>query len=432
MKRFADRIISTKAFLVFSLFFYRILLDLSYVYIVSPKYSYSGFILNVNNVKLLESYALLFVSSLFLKHRIKKPSDFFILFLYSMLVVPLLSTYSLLNKSREYLYMVLFSFLVIMVISKITQIKLPIIRNGNKFVVGISLFTGILLFSWIIFRGGLHYLNFNLLRVYDFRRTVSELIFPGKIAYLMTWFGKVMNPLFIAIALMKKNKTMFLFTIGIQILFFGITAHKAILFYPILIVFASILGEKKYFGQMIPIGLAGVIIFSTLHYYITDSLIMPSLFIRRVLYVTALNHYRYYDTFKQLGFLYLSNRAWFPQIIRYPYDLPVPQMISMIYNGHPNTWVNTGFLATGYINFGLSGMIVYSAIVGVIFRFIDYIAKYSLPMWLCIAIMVVPINSLLSGDLFTCLLTHGILIAMIMLWLMSSGSDGYKYLTTIN
>lgn len=122
----------------------------------------------------------------------------------------------------------------------------------------------------------------------------------------------------------------------------------------------------------------------------------------------------------------MSNKGWFPKIIEYPFDLPIPQVISLIYNGNPDTWVNTGFLATGYINFGLPGMIVYSFIVGLIFRFIDYIAKHYLPMWLCIAVMITPMFNLNSSDLPTALLTHGILIQMLMLWLMSS-KDSIKF-----
>jgi len=422
MRKFFIRTLSSRLFLIIVLFLYRVSIDLSYIYVISPKYGYSGFDLDINQLKVFESYVLLFIFSLLLKHKINKPSEFFILFLFSMLGVPILSIYSMQNKSKEFLYMILLSFIVIIVSSKIKQIKFPVIRNGYKFAIAISLLTGVFLFSWIIIRGGLSYLNFNLLKVYDFRRKVAELVFPGILSYIMSWFGKVMNPLLIAFSLWKKNKKMVILTIGVQVLFFAITAHKSMLFYPVLIIFSSIFGRKKYLGQMIPLGLAGVTIISSIYYYITDNLILLSLFIRRVLFVTALNHYRYYDAFKELGFLYFSNRAWFPKIIEYPFELPVPQVISLIYNGHPNTWVNTGFLASGYINGGLTCMLIYSFIVGLVFRFIDYIAKNYLPSWLCIAIMIVPIFGLVNADLPTALFNHGILLAMIMLWLISNAN----------
>ena len=164
-KKLMFRLLSSKLFLMCALFLYRALIDLSYIYVISPMYAYSGFYLEINQFKFLESYVLLFIFSLLLRHKINKPSEFFTLFLFSILVVPILSIYSLQDKSREFLYMVLLSFIIIIITSKITQIKLPIIRNGDKFAVTISLLTGILLFSWIIIRGGLSYLKLNLLKV---------------------------------------------------------------------------------------------------------------------------------------------------------------------------------------------------------------------------------------------------------------------------
>jgi hypothetical protein len=410
----------SKIIFVLLLFLYRISLDLCYIYIISPNYSYAGLFIDMNYYKIIESFIILFVCGLTIKHKIEKPSDFFILFIFSMLVIPLLSIYSLQDKSREFLYMVIISIYVIKIVSKVPQIKLPLLKHGDKIALIISIVTGIVLFGWIIVNGGFSYLNFNLANVYDFRGTVSEMIFPGKLSYAKTSFGKILNPVLIAYYLWKRNKKMIITTIAVQVLFFGITAHKAMLFYPLLIVFAFLFGEKKYFGQMIPFGLFGVTFLSSIYYSITNNIILASLFVRRVLFVTVDNHYRYYDTFKKLGFLYFSNRSWFPKIIEYPLNYPVPQVISKIYYGHINTWVNTGFLATGYINFGFVGMLVYAIIVGLIFRYIDYLAKNCLPLWFCIAIMIVPIFSLLSADLPTALLTHGILLAMLMLWLISS------------
>jgi len=299
----------------------------------------------------------------------------------------------------------------------------PILRNGRKAAILVSVTTGAFLFSWIISHGGLSYLNFNLLKVYDFRRIVAEMVFSGKMSYLVGWFGKVINPLVIAFSLWKKDIFMSVITIGAQVLFFAVTAHKSMLFYPILIVFVYIFGRKKYFGQMVPLGLAGVTAVSSIIYLITNNIIFISLFVRRTLFVVADLHYKYFDTFHELGYIYFSDRTWFPKIIEYPFDLPIPQVISYIYQGHTETWANTGFLATGYVNFGFAGMLIYSFIVGVILRFTDYIAKWYLPSWLCIAIMITPIFALTNADLPTALVTHGILPAMIMLWLISGGSE---------
>jgi len=422
MRKLMNMLISSKFFFIAIMLIYKVLIDLSYVYIISPNYAYAGLYLKISSLKLMESYLLLFIFLLILKHRINKPSEFFILFLFSLLAVPILSIYSLQDKSRDFLCMVMLSFLTIIIVSKFPQIKIPILNNGRKAAIFISVITGIFVFSWIISHGGLSYLNFNLLKVYDFRSIVAEMVFPGRMSYLVSWFGKVINPLMISFSLWKKNKVMVFITIGMQVLFYAITAHKSMLFYPFLVIFVYIFGRKKYFGQMVPLGLAGVTAVSSFIYIIANSIIPISYFVRRTLFVVADLHYKYFDTFKELGYIYLSDRAWFPKIIEYPFDIPIPQVISYIYQGHTETWANTGFLATGYMNFGFAGMLIYSFIVGIIFRFIDYIAKWYLPGWLCIAIMITPIFSLTNADLATALITHGILLALLMLWLISSGS----------
>jgi len=339
-----------------------------------------------------------------------------------MLVIPLLSIYSLQDKSREFLYMVLISIFIIGVVSRLSRIKIPIpkLKYGDKIAIAICIFTGIFLFGWIIMNDGLDYLNFNINKVYNYRRIIAEKIFSGKLSYIMPWFGKVMNPLLIAYFLWKKNNKMVIITNIVQVLYYGFTAHRSMLFYPILILFVYLFRKSKYLGELIPFCLVGVVVLSSIYYIISNNLILASLFVRRTLFLTALNHFRYYDTFKEIGFLYFSYKSWFPKIIEYPFDYPVPQVISQIYYGHTNTWVNTGFLANGYINLGFWGMIVYSIIVGIIFKYIDHLADECLPKWVCLAIMIVPMFNLINSDLLTSLLTHGILLAMIMLWLISS------------
>lgn len=419
MKTRINKITSNKVTLMFLFVLYRLILDIAFRYVVSERFGYMGFILDVNVLKIIESYVILIVFSLFLDDRIEKPSSFFVIFLYSMIIVPLTSVYALQNQPREFIYYVLISFIFIIIFKNTKIVKMAFIKNGKQVVLFSTFIVGSALFIWIIFKGGLRYLNFDLFKVYDFRRTVAELVFPGNMAYLMTWFGKVMNPFFIAYNLWNKNKKGVVFSIGVQVLFFGITAHKAMLFYPVVILFIYFASKSASFAKFIPLGLASLNALALASYYFLNNGILITLFTRRVLLVNAKYHYSYFNFFNENGFVYYSNRSWFPEIIKYPYSEP----IQLIITGGSGEWANAGFLANGYAHFGLLGMIVYSIIVGILFRYIDYLASYYLPKWLCIAIMVTPILSLTSADLPTALLNHGILIAFIILWLMSSEKE---------
>jgi hypothetical protein len=419
MVRMSINDVSSKLVFVICILAFRLSLDLSYIYIISQHYGYLGYVYTPESFKIIESYLLLLVFAFIFSTKMKQPSHFFIVFLFTFIATPMLSLYSLRNESRMYLYMVLLSLLVTLITTKLPRLKVNTIAFGRTLVIGTLILVTLALFVWIFCRGGFSYFNLNLRLVYDLRREVGSVVFPGFFGYLMTWFGKVFNPLLMAFFLWKRKYYIFFAFLLLQVVFFGVTAHKAMLFYPIIIIFVYIFADKKYFLKMIPLGLFLVVITTSLYYFLTGGLLPTSLFIRRLLYVTVSNHYTYYYFFKKFGHLYMAGSRFMP-FLEYPFDMPVQNIISMYLYGHSNTWINTGYLATSYMHFGFIGMLIYSFIVGLIFRLVDSLATLSLPLWLCVAVMVVPIFSLLSADLATAMFTHGILLGLGMLWLMSS------------
>ena len=67
---------------------------------------------------------------------------------------------------------------------------------------------------------------------------------------------------------------------------------------------------------------------------------------------------------------------------------------------------------------GIPGIIFLSLIFVVILRLFDSLNYNSKYIWICVAIIIIPIRSLIiSADLSTAILTHGILISLILLTL---------------
>jgi hypothetical protein len=116
----------------------------------------------------------------------------------------------------------------------------------------------------------------------------------------------------------------------------------------------------------------------------------------------------------------MSNSV-FSFFIDYPYNSQPPFVIGA-YLGFPEQAANTGFLATSFMHFGYVGMILFSVIVGAILRTIDSLALTSnLPIWFVLSLVVVPFFALQnSADLGTALLTHGLVLSLVILWLFSS------------
>jgi hypothetical protein len=90
------------------------------------------------------------------------------------------------------------------------------------------------------------------------------------------------------------------------------------------------------------------------------------------------------------------------------------------YLGHPDLGANTGFIASGYAHFGIIGVAIYTVIATIILNFINAISK-KINLYFLLAIILIPMQTLfISSDMFTVLLTHGLLIAILVLWLYNN------------
>ncbi|HBI72830.1 MAG TPA: hypothetical protein DDY59_06555 [Lachnospiraceae bacterium] len=408
--------------LILFLILFKIALDISYVYIISPSYSYAGFSLNIDYIRLIESYLFVVLLSLTVNSKIDRPSNFLIWMLLVGSIIPTLSFYALHSGNRLYTYMIIISYLLIYIISKLPLMKISILKQGYK--IGFS-FIFILLIAvsvWLISRGGLQQLSFGFTDIYKHRENMDAIINVGIWSYINIWVFKVINPALIGWSLWKKKYLYLCVFVLLQIIFFGISAHKSVLFIALLILILYFVLNMKNMINWASLGLVIMIAISSMVYKLCDNIWLASLFIRRVFFVPAQLNYAYYELFHNIGHVYLSNSI-FAHFIKYPFQYPTPLMVGNYLLGITDTWANNGFLGTSYMHFGFWGMIVFSFIVGVLVWLVDILIYNRLPLWLGLSIIVMPFFSLFtSSDLFTSLLTHGIIICLLILWLLGNKS----------
>lgn len=412
---------------VFLILILHIMLDFNYIYFIFPKYSYTGFTLEINEWKLFESFLFTIIISLILPYKNKKPTDFLVVLLFLIAILPLLSIYPLMNNPREYFYMIILSFLVILYCRNMPLFKIKWVRINNKVIIFSIIILVIILFQWIIFRGGLKYFNLDISKVYNIRRKIGALISISIFSYLIIWFSKVFNITLIAWCLYKRKIIFAIFFIFLQVLFFGIVAHKAVIFYPLIILLLYFFKKKKYLNHYLLLSVLIIFIISDLFYVMADNMWPISIFIRRVFFVPAKICNIYYKIFSDIGFVYFSNSI-FSSFIKYPFEFLPVHLASVYTYGEPKTWMNCGFLGASYMQCGFLGMILYSFIIAILFKLVDKLSV-KFPNWFAISIVVIPFYSLfLSADLFTALLTHGLGISLILLWLLGGKiKNGEKY-----
>lgn len=399
----------------FILILYKILLELSYIYYVNPVYEYMGFIYDLNWLKLIESYIFLIFIVINLPLNETKPSIIAVNVLNTIMIVPILSIYALKNESRVYLYAIVISFLItILIIKLFPKLSVRLKFSANKILYFLLIINTVVVYSTLLYYNGipsLELLDFN--KVYKVRGTINYGFHIMK--YLVVWQANIINPFLIILSFKNKKKITFIFMCLLQLLLYLLTSHKAFLFYPLVIAFMMFFIKN---GKLIIFSIYGIItiiVGSMVLYYTKLSIMIPALFINRTLFLPAQISFQYYDYFSNNDFVLLSHSI-FNKFFSIPiYNIHPIKLIGTVY--YRGNWANTGYLGDAYMNFGISGMIIFSFILGLILKIIDSISNSHDKKLISSAFMAILSISLTNSALLTNLLNGGILFYMLILYL---------------
>ena len=409
------KLLEKRSVFIFSAILFKVILEYTYINFVNLIFAYAGFNLDVSFVKYLEGWFIYLLFLLYTPHLLRQTSDFIINTLFFSFLSPLLVFYSLSNAVREHLYIVLLGVLIIYLLRKGKKFKLPLVNQGHIYAYLITILGIVIVTSWLIFSGGLNFFNLDLTRVYEFRRDVGLVVNIGITGYLNTWAFKVFGPFLLIIFLHRKKYVFASLVFLLHILWFGISSHKSVLFFPFVILFVYVWFRNNKGLSIIPISYILVIFFSYLFFLFFEDILYGSLFIRRTFFTSSFLTFTYYEFFSSEGFIYWSDSIT-SRFIHYQYDLNPARLIGD-YLG-TDDHANNSFLSTGYMHAGIPGVIFFSLIFVIILKIIDSLNYNSKYIWISVAIIIVPIRAaIISTDLSTAILTHGILISIILLTL---------------
>ncbi|WP_326907833.1 hypothetical protein [Sedimentibacter sp. MB31-C6] len=403
-------------YLFLGLLIYKFILDFVYVNFINKVYVYSNFTIDFNNLKYMYSFILFFLIYIMLPKNNKKVSSIIILLHFMLMILPMFTIYAMKNESTIFLNMVCFCFAIeCFFVRKLPLIKVYKTKQSKYIFYAIVAVLSVYVYSSMIVANGIPSLDaLNLTNVYNIRKNVN---YPFLMNYLVTWQAKVINPMMIAVSYKYNNRKTLILFIGLQFILYLITAHKSYLFIPIAIIIIMYLFNKKNIMSIISFaGVTGCLV-SYLLYELTSSLTIASLFIRRLMFVPAQLKYFYFDFISKNEYLLFSSGI-IGKIIntKYPYNMRFVNLISYVYYNDPITAANTGYLGTGYANLGFSGIIIYTALITVILIIIDSIGK-KLDNSMVVGILLFSMLSLNDSDLLTTLLTGGLLLLIVLLYL---------------
>lgn len=345
-------------------------------------------------------------------------SDCMILLFILMFVVPTFTFYGAgLVKELFYNFIV---FIVIFIISFyiLRSIKINLnVNDKRKYIIFVTiscLNIFLLMYIFVIYGHGEFYNFFSQgLNVYDKRLWFSMIssAFPQVINYLLANL-KIVEIIIIIYLLQKKSKWLMLAMFCILYMHFSLAAEKTVLFSGLIVIAVYLLRKHiNLFNVVILMCIFGIIgILDTgLWYYGIIKVPWISSLWRRALFEPVYLTQCYYDYFSNLGihpldFMeFIKNRG------------AVAQHISNTYLFSPNGSANNGMLGGAVAEFGYLGIFITPFILAIVVKLFDAVTVGKNPyifMPLLIYIIFAFVNSMVT----TVLLTHGVIMALLMLW----------------
>jgi len=399
---------------------FRGMLDFLYVNYVTHFYAGDFPLGNTSIFRLLESYVIALILCIWIAnslYRRWRPSGIVIILYFVIVMLPLSSQYGLADAPPPLMYAATGSIALLTTITELhPKLKLPKPSRELVYMATIGLFgISVYVYGWLVFTGGLRRLNWNLLRVYEVRAEYVQSLGPF-MGYFVPWQAYVINIYVLLHALRRRMYWLLSLVAVAQLFLFGMTGHKSFLLAPVLAIGVHLLWQKRNFFSWIVMGAFLLTLVSYGCFLVTGVEFVPSLFVRRLFFVPARLHVLYYDFFSQPKHpFYMLSDSIFRGFLENPYGMPMPHVIALTYWGR-EFWPDVGYLGDAYGNFGLLGMLLFSIILGIVLRIVDSVGSHLPPNFVAAAI-VMPAIALTESALFGSILTHGWILAILMLWL---------------
>jgi hypothetical protein len=396
---------------------FRIIIDIIYINWVSPTYEYMGLLLEPNILKILISYILLIICLWIIPKNEKKISHIILQLHLIIMILPLSSVFGLANQSLIFMLMIFASFfLQILLIRFLPNLRVKKIKNAKMFNFTMFFSLTFITYLYMLKTQNINLTAFDISSIYEIRsnRDIS-LIFN----YLITWQFRIINPLIIVLSYVKRNYSLLIIGIILQILMYLMYPNKEVFLSVILILFCLFIVKRNYrfdttFIYILSIGTAISVIIFEVFKNISFVFILV-----RLLHLPAIIKFWHYEHFLVHDKLYYSEGMIGKVLgLDYPYSLPTGFLIKDGFLGQ----ANTGYLAYAYDNAGFVGMIVISLIFVGILKLLDSLVINENKK-IIFALLVYPMIILNDGDLLTLVLTGGVFLLIVGLFLHKNIAD---------
>jgi hypothetical protein len=283
---------------------------------------------------------------------------------------------------------------------------------------------GLAMWVLVAFRGNLHIVSFS--DIYDIRNATDDVMAGTLLNYPLMLLPGAINPFLMGWSLYRRKPWMFLAGALGQLLVYSIMGTKgsatSILFIPA--IYLLLRGDRNRFAVKLMWSVVALFAGLSLSNMVAGEnagpLLATVLFVvfSRTFGANGLLTAQYYDFFQINPHTYLSHAKFFNWFTSYPYSNPLGIEVGSYYTGDPTFDASAHFWATdGIGGFGLPGIILVSIFCAFIFWMLDSIAQKHNPRLAALVICYAAYN-FANGSLFTTMLSGGLGLLMVILYLM--------------
>ena len=396
---------------------YRISLDLVYVKLISPLFDYAGLILEPSLPALALSYLLVLFFAPFaaeLQNR-ALPSAKMVALLHYLYFIPMTS-YCALAAPKVTLLPITAVYWALLLLweYKLPVLTLKPLRLKHARLVFILL---TVVSSTVVLYVSGKYAGFRLtldfFNVYDIRTEAAGYAMPSALSYLLSWQA-ILLTVELLYWLQEKKYAIAVGVVVVFLFYFSIAAHKANFFF-LLLVLAVWLLYRPWISRWCAPLLTLLNLLSMAEYALRGSFYIMTLFIRRMMYVPVHLAAVCQSYFSENPILYFRDGILHRLGYDSPYSIRVVNLIGE-YEGNVNTNANNGLLGDMFVNLPTPlGLLIMPLLLALCFRLLDACAARK-PEKLYIAYVVFFAISFVNTSWSTVLLTHGFLLACLLLY----------------
>lgn len=411
---------------------YALLLRFVYLEYVQPLYEYRGYgnysTYGAEDIGVQYDFALFGIAllpTLWMRPELRRPSEIAYWFLYILVFIPTV-TLPVVATGAPPLEWTGFSTLLLACLGALEwAYRVPLNawwrghRSRSRFVVAFLVISaGVYLAIFYSFEFTLRLPS--LADVYDVRADYkSELRWGNRLtAYAVGWVASVINPLFIILGFERRKLSILGLGVFGQLFVFSVTGFKGALFSTLLLAGLLFSVRRRNFGVLFLGAAVAILVASILETAVFGSQMISQVIVRRVMMTPAILTGLYFDFFSHGPKLMLSHSI-LSGVVSNPYGAGPATLIGSTYFG-PSTFSNANIWADGYANFGYAGLPIVTVVLGLVFRMTDTLAR-GVDRGVSTPLVSLPAFSMTNSALLTSLLSHGWLLAAILIaWLPRS------------